>query len=76
MSTTEMINPPPLPSVGQELSAMLNARPPASKLPTVEETPDEIVPLAFVVPVAGPPVIVVLGPLLFIVLLLIAPAAS
>ncbi len=46
-----------------------------SKDPTLAEELQEIVPRLFVVPVAGPPVILLLGPLLILVLLLIPPAA-
>jgi hypothetical protein len=43
--------------------------------PTFREFLKEILPRIFVVPVAGPPVILLLGPWLLLVLLVIPPAA-
>jgi hypothetical protein len=47
----------------------------ASARPTVLEVLQEVVPLVFFVPLAGPPAILLVGPLLLLVLLLIPPAA-
>jgi hypothetical protein len=46
-----------------------------SERPTFGETLAELVPVIEFVPVAGPPVIFVLGPWLFLVLMLAAPFA-
>jgi hypothetical protein len=73
MSVTEMIKPPPPPSVGDQRSATPSASSPESMLPTVGERLDEILPLIFFVPVAGPPVIVLLGPWLLLALMLTGP---
>jgi hypothetical protein len=47
----------------------------ASRCPTVGDILREALPLALFVPVAGPPAILLVGPLLLLVLLLIPPAA-
>lgn len=47
----------------------------ASERPTFREILDEVLPLIFFVPVAGPAAILLVGPLLLFVLLLIPPAA-
>ena len=62
MSTTEVVNPPAPPSAAPLRDASRDPRLAASKLPTVKERLDEVLPLAFFVPVAGPPVILLLGP--------------
>jgi hypothetical protein len=50
-------------------------RPAASERPTVSELLQRVVPGIFFVPLAGPPVILLLGPWLLLVLLIIPPAA-
>jgi hypothetical protein len=50
-------------------------RQPGTKRPTVGQLLQEVVPWAFFVPVAGPPVILLFGPWLLLVLLVIPPAA-
>jgi hypothetical protein len=55
--------------------AHLHDRPAASERPTVRELLQRVVPGIFFVPLAGPPVILLLGPWLILVLLLIPPAA-
>jgi len=57
------------------LDADVNDRPSASSRPSVGEILQEVIPLIFAVPVAGPPAILLVGPLLLFVLLLIPPAA-
>jgi hypothetical protein len=49
--------------------------PAPSELPTLGQRLGEILPLVFFVPVAGPPAILLVGPLLLLTLLLIPPAA-
>jgi hypothetical protein len=53
----------------------LHDRPSASERPTVSELLQHVVPDAFFVPLAGPPVLLLLGPWLLLVLLIIPPAA-
>jgi hypothetical protein len=48
----------------------------ASERPTVSELLQRVVPGIFFVPLAGPPVILLLGPWLLLVLLIIPPAAA
>lgn len=55
--------------------ADLHDRRSASERPTVGEMLGDVLPWIFAVPVAGPPVILLVGPLLFLVLLLIPPTA-
>ncbi len=64
-----------LPTIVRAHGAELRDRPSASKGPALSERLGEVVPLIFFVPVAGPPAILVLGPLLLLVLLLIPPTA-
>jgi hypothetical protein len=47
----------------------------ASEGPTVQELFQRVVPAIFFVPLAGPPVILLLGPWLLLVVLIIPPAA-
>lgn len=47
----------------------------ASDRPTVQELLQRVVPGIFFIPLAGPPVILLLGPWLLLVLLIIPPAA-
>jgi hypothetical protein len=67
MNSTAQIGPPRTPN-GHE-------QPTAAERPTFGATPAEIVPLIGFVPVAGPPAVFVLGPWLFLVLMLAAPFA-
>jgi hypothetical protein len=55
--------------------ADLHERPAASERPSVSELLRRVVPGIFFVPLAGPPVILLLGPWLLLVLLIIPPAA-
>jgi hypothetical protein len=55
--------------------AHLHDRPAADERPTVRELLQRVVPGIFFVPLAGPPVILLLGPWLLLVLLIIPPAA-
>lgn len=72
MNTLEQIpSPPPRPD--DRRSAAPNGRRPGSQPPTFAETLNEILPLHFAVPVAGPPAILILGPWLLLVLLLAGP---
>jgi hypothetical protein len=50
-------------------------RPAARERPTVRELLQRVVPGIFFIPLAGPPVILLLGPWLVLVLLIIPPAA-
>jgi hypothetical protein len=56
-------------------NAYLHDRPAVSESPTVRELLQRVVPGIFFVPLAGPPVILLLGPWLLLVLLIIPPAA-
>jgi hypothetical protein len=56
--------------------ADLHDRPAASDRPTASELLQRVVPGIFFVPLAGPPVILLLGPWLLLVLLIIPPAAA
>ncbi len=73
MNSIEMINRLPPSSAGHPRSATPGARPSDFAVPTAAERFDEILPLLDVVPEAGPPVLFVLGPWLFVVLMLIGP---
>jgi hypothetical protein len=55
--------------------ARRHARPAADERPTGGELLQRVVPEIFFVPLAGPPVILLLGPWLLLVLLIIPPAA-
>ena len=55
--------------------ADLHDGPAASERPTLRELLQRVVPGIFFVPVAGPPVILLLGPWLLLALLIIPPAA-
>jgi hypothetical protein len=68
-----MIKPPLRPSVSDQPSATPSASSPESMLPTVGERLDEILPLISFVPVAGPPVIFLVGPWVLFVLMLTGP---
>jgi hypothetical protein len=76
MNTTAQIRPPRTPSgPKQPTDPGRSARATASERPTFGAMLAEIVPLIGFVPVAGPPVVFVLGPWLFVVLLLAGPLA-
>jgi hypothetical protein len=76
MTTTELITPPRAPSPPEPWSdAPRNARPATSAYPTFGEMLDETVPLIGVIPVAGPPVVLVAGPWLLFGLMLAGPFA-
>lgn len=77
MNTTELIRPPRAPSAARQWSDARRgaSNPAASERPTFGEMVAEIVPLIGFIPVAGPPVIFVLGPWLFLVLMLAGPFA-
>lgn len=71
---TKTIKPPPLPpSSGHPRSATRNARPLDSELPPIGQRLGEILPLIFVVPVAGPPAILVVVPWVLFALMLTGP---
>ena len=53
----------------------IHDQPSASTRPSIGEILEEVLPLIVFVPVAGPPAILLVGPLLLLVLLLIPPAA-
>jgi hypothetical protein len=71
MTTHELITPPRAPSPPEPWSAAHAA----SADPTVREMVDEISPLAGVVPVYGPPVVLLAGPWLLLSLALAGPFA-
>ena len=73
MNSIEIINRLPPPSDGHPWSAASSVHASSSKPPTVGARLDEILPLLDVIPEAGPPVLFVLGPWLFVVLMLIGP---
>lgn len=73
MNSTEMSNRRPPPSAAHPWSARPSARAPHTAVPTVRERLDEILPLLDFVPEAGPPVLFVIGPWLFVVFMLIGP---
>jgi hypothetical protein len=52
-----------------------NDRPAADERPTVRELLQRVLPGIFFIPLAGPPVFLLLGPWLILVLLIIPPAA-
>jgi hypothetical protein len=59
--------------IRSQRSASPNARQAYPDLPVIGEVLSEILPLVFFVPVAGPPVIVLLGPWVLFTLMLIGP---
>ena len=73
MHTAELIKPPPPSSADHERSGKPLPRSPDSGLPTVGERLGAILPLIFVVPVAGPPAILLVGPLVLLALMLTGP---
>ena len=76
MNTTAQIRPPRTPSgPKQPTDQRRSAHAAASERPTFGEVLAEIVPLIGFVPVAGPPVVFVLGPWLLLVLVLAGPLA-
>jgi hypothetical protein len=76
MTTTELIRPPGAPRPTEPRGdARRNARPAASANPTFGETLDETVSLIGVVPVYGPPIVLLAGPWLLFALMLAGPFA-
>jgi hypothetical protein len=76
MNTTAQIRPPRTPSgPKQPTDPRRSAHAPAPERPTFGETLAETVPLIGVVPAYGPPAVFVLGPWLFLVLMLAGPFA-
>jgi hypothetical protein len=77
MNTTEHISPPRAPSAPEPgTDARRDARPSASEPPTLGEIlAEEVLPLIGVVAVAGPPVVLLAGPLLLFGLMLFPPFA-
>jgi hypothetical protein len=71
MTTTELIRPPRASSPTDRSEA----RPAASASPTFAEVLDETLPLVGVIPVAGPPAVLLVGPLVLFALLLVGPFA-
>jgi hypothetical protein len=56
--------------------ARVHGRPAVSERPSVQELVRRVVPGIFFIPLAGPPVLLLLGPWLLLVLLIIPPAAA
>jgi hypothetical protein len=76
MNTTAQIRSPRTPSgLEQPADPRRSARAAGSERPTLGETLAETVPVIEFVPVAGPPVVFVLGPWLLLVLVLAGPVA-
>ncbi len=76
MTTTELIRSPRAPSLTDPWGgARRGARPAAFTNPTFGETLDETLPLIGVVPVAGPPIVLLVGPWLLFALMLAGPFA-
>jgi hypothetical protein len=76
MTTTELIGPPRTHVSAEPWSdARRNAPSAASADPTFGEMLDETLPLIEVVPVYGPPVVVLVGPWVLLSLLLVGPCA-
>ena len=73
MNTAPLIKPPPPPSAEYRPSARLTSRSPDYELPTLGERLGAVLPLIFVVPVAGPPAILLVGPLVLFALMLTGP---
>jgi hypothetical protein len=76
MNPTAQITPPRTPSGPKEpTDARCSARAPASERPVPGEMLAEIVPLVLVIPGYGPPAVFVLGPWLFLGLIVGGPLA-
>ena len=76
MTTTELIRPPRAPRPTKPWgNARRTARLAASAHPTFGETLDETIPLIGVVPVHGPPIVLLAGPWLLFALMLAGPFA-
>ena len=74
MTTTELIRPPDGSHAAEPLrDARADAHPPSSGYPTRGEIVGEILPLVGVVAVAGPPVVLLAGPLVLFALLVAGP---
>jgi hypothetical protein len=76
MTTTELITPPRAPSPPERWSdGHRTADPAASAEPTFGELIGETLPLVAALPLYGPPVVLLAGPWLLLVLMLAAPFA-
>ena len=76
MNTTAQIRPPRTPSAPPQPTARRrSAHPAASGRPTFGDSLAETVPLVEFIPGYGPPAVLVLGPWLFLVLMLAGPFA-
>ena len=74
MTTTELIKPPDGSHAAEpSRDARADARPSSSERPTCGEILREIVPLVGVVVVAGPPVVLLAGPLVLLALMVTGP---
>ena len=74
MNTIHLTQTPPSRSVqGPQSVSAHSGRAPTSRIPPFRQRLDEIVPLVGFVPVAGPPVILIVGPWLLLVLMLVGP---
>jgi hypothetical protein len=74
MTTTELITPPDGSHAAEPLrDARADARPASSGRPTGGELLREVVPLVGVVVVAGPPVVLLAGPLVLLALMVAGP---
>jgi hypothetical protein len=73
MTTTELLTPPGSHAAEPSKDAPADAHPPWSEHPTRAETPAEIVPVIGVVAVAGPPVVLLAGPLVLLALIIAGP---
>jgi hypothetical protein len=72
MTSTELITPPRVPNPPETWSG---ARPTASAEPDVDDMVEETSALVGVVPLYGPPVVLLAGPWLFVSLMLVGPFA-
>lgn len=74
MTTTAFFKPPPSPPItGRQPGETPDRSPSDSEFPPFEERLEEIVPLIGFVPVAGPPVFLVVGPWVLFALMLTGP---
>jgi hypothetical protein len=74
MTTTELITPPDGSHAAEPLrDARAGAHPPSSEHPARDELLGEIVPVIGVVAVAGPPVVLLAGPLVLLALMVAGP---
>ena len=74
MTTTAFLKPPPSPPItGRQPDGTPNRSPSDSEFPPFEDRLEEILPLIGFVPVAGPPVFLVVGPWVLVALMLTGP---